>query len=94
MRSPFAYMPRPGPLQAASPGAAVAYLGALAAVAFLYSSPVVLVAIGAAVTTAGLLAGARGAVRAALRMGFTLARSTSPPRRSPKARSSDSARSW
>ena len=29
MRSPFAYTPRPRPLQAASPGAAVAYLGAL-----------------------------------------------------------------
>ena len=44
MRSPFAYTPRPGPLQAASPGAAVAYLGALVAVAFLYSSPLVLLA--------------------------------------------------
>jgi len=44
MRSPFAYTPRPGPLQAASPGAAVAYLGALTAVAFLYSSPLGLLA--------------------------------------------------
>ncbi len=73
MRSPFAYVPRAGPLQAASPGAAVAYLGALAIVAFLYSSPPVLLAAGVAVTTAGLLAGARRAVRAALRMGFALA---------------------
>jgi len=73
MRSPFAYVPRPGPLQSASPGAAVAYLGALAAVAFLYSNPIVLVATGAATVTAGLLAGARRAVRAALRMGLTLA---------------------
>jgi energy-coupling factor transport system permease protein len=73
MRSPFAYTPRPRPLQAASPGAAVAYLGALVAVAFLYSSPLVLIAAGVAVTFAGLLAGARTAVRAALRMGFTLA---------------------
>ena len=72
MRSPFAYTPRPGPLQAASPGAAVAYLGALTAVAFLYSSPLVLLAAGAAVTIAGLLAGARGAVRAALWMSLTL----------------------
>jgi energy-coupling factor transport system permease protein len=73
MRSPFAYTPRRRPLQAASPGAAVAYLGALVAVAFLYSSPLVLIAAGVAVTFAGLLAGARTAVRAALRMGFTLA---------------------
>ncbi|MBK5220556.1 MAG: hypothetical protein JJE35_12345, partial [Thermoleophilia bacterium] len=73
MRSPFAYTPRPGPLQAASPGAAVAYLGALVVVAFLYSSPLVLLAAGAAVTIAGLLAGARTAVRAALRMGLSLA---------------------
>jgi len=73
MRSPFAYTPRPGALQAASPGAAVAYLGSLAAVAFLYSSPIVLLAAGVAVVTAGLLAGARRAVRAALRMGVALA---------------------
>lgn len=73
MRSPFAYMPRPGPLQAVSPAAAVAYLGALATVAFLYSSPLVLIAVGLATTIAGLLAGARTAVRASLRMGATLA---------------------
>ena len=73
MRSPFAYTPKPGPLQSASPGAAVAYLGALIVVAFLYSSPLVLLAAGAGVTIAGLLAGARTAVRAALRMGFALA---------------------
>jgi energy-coupling factor transport system permease protein len=73
MRSPFAYTSRPGPLQAATPGAAVAYLGSLAAVAFLYSSPLVLGAVGAAAVLAGLLAGARRAVRAALWMGLTLA---------------------
>jgi energy-coupling factor transport system permease protein len=73
MRSPFAYTPRPGPLQAASPAAAVSYLGALAVVAFLFSSPLVLAAAGAAVTIAGLLAGARGAIRVALRMGLSLA---------------------
>ena len=72
IRSPFAYTPRPGPLQAASPGAAVAYLGSLVAVAFLYSSPIVLVAVGVAAVTAGVLAGARRAVRAALWMGLTL----------------------
>jgi energy-coupling factor transport system permease protein len=73
MRSPFAYMPRRGPLQAASPGAAVAYLGAIVAVAFLYSDPLVLAAAGVAATVAGLLAGARTAVRAALKMGLSLA---------------------
>lgn len=73
MRSPFAYSPRPGPLQSASPGAAIAYLGAVVAVAFLYSNPIVLAATGLAAVLAGRLAGARAAVRAALWMGFTLA---------------------
>lgn len=73
MKSPFAYQPRPRPLQLASPGASVAYLGAIVAVAFLYSSPVVLLAAGVAATVAGLLAGARRAVRVALKMGLALA---------------------
>lgn len=73
MRSAFAYTPRRGPLQSASPGAAVAYLGAFVAVAFLYSNPLVLVAVGLAAAIAGWLAGASGAVRAALRMGLVLA---------------------
>ncbi len=73
MRSPFAYVPRWGPLQLASPGAAVAYLGAIVAVAFLYSNPLVLVAAGVAATFAGHLAGARNAVRAGLRLGLSLA---------------------
>lgn len=73
MRSPLAYTPRPGSLQAASPGAAVAYLGALVAVAFLYSNPIVLTATGVAAALAGYSAGAGRAVRAALRMGLTLA---------------------
>src|SRR5882757_867323 len=73
MRSPFAYIPRRGPLQSARPGAAVAYLGALVVVAFLYSNPVVLVAAGGAACLAGRLARAREAVRAALRMGLGLA---------------------
>jgi energy-coupling factor transport system permease protein len=73
MRSPFAYVPRPGPLQSASPGAAVAYVGSLVVVAFLYSSPLVLVAAGLGAFLAGSLAGARAAVRAALRMSVTLA---------------------
>jgi energy-coupling factor transport system permease protein len=73
MRSPFAYQPRHGPLQAASPSAAVAYLAAIVAVAFLYSNPLVLVAAGAAAILAGLLAGAGRAVRIALKMGLALA---------------------
>ncbi len=73
MRSPFAYVPRRGPLQAASPGAAIAYLGALVVVAFLYSNPIVLVAVGVAAGLAGLLAGAREAVRAAIWLGLSIA---------------------
>lgn len=73
MRSPFAYIPRRGPLQSARPGAAVAYLGALVVVAFLYSNPLVLATAGAAACLAGRLAGARAAVRAALRLGLGLA---------------------
>jgi energy-coupling factor transport system permease protein len=73
MRSPFAYIPRSGPLQSARPGAAVAYLGALVVVAFLYSNPLVLLAAGAAGCLAGRLAGARTAVAAALRLGLGLA---------------------
>jgi energy-coupling factor transport system permease protein len=73
MRSAFAYVPRRGPLQSARPGAAIAYLGALVVVAFLYSNPLVLLAAGAAACLAGRLAGAHAAVRAALRMGLGLA---------------------
>jgi energy-coupling factor transport system permease protein len=73
MRSPFAYLPRRGPLQSARPGAAVAYLGALVVVAFLYSNPLVLAAAVGAACAAGWLAGAGRAVRASLRMGLALA---------------------
>lgn len=73
MRSPFAYTPRPGPLQLASPGAAVVYLGALVVVAFLYSSPLVLAAVGVAAGLAGVTAGAGSAVRAAVKLGLLIA---------------------
>jgi energy-coupling factor transport system permease protein len=66
-------VPRPGQLQAASPGAAVAYLGSLAVVAFLYSSPLVLLGAGVAAVLAGWLAGPRSAVRAALKLGLAIA---------------------
>jgi len=72
-KSPFAYVPRRAPLQLASPGAAVAYLGALVVVAFACSNPLVLLAAAGAVTLAGLLAGGRVAVRAGWRMGLSLA---------------------
>jgi energy-coupling factor transport system permease protein len=73
VRSPFAYVPRRGPLQAASPGAAVLYLASLATAAFVFSSPLVLLGVGVAAALAGHLAGADRAVRAALRMGLALA---------------------
>jgi energy-coupling factor transport system permease protein len=73
VRSPFAYVPRRAPLQAAAPGAAALYLGSLAAVAFVFSSPLVLLGAGLGAALAGLIAGARAAVRAALRMGLALA---------------------
>jgi energy-coupling factor transport system permease protein len=72
MRSPIAYAPRPGPLSGASALAASAYLGSIALVAFMYSSPVVLAGAGGAAVVAGLLAGARRAVVAALRWGLAL----------------------
>jgi energy-coupling factor transport system permease protein len=73
MRSLLAYKPRRAPLQEASPGAAVAYLGAIVVVAFLYLNPLILLAALAAAALAGVLAGARSAVRAGLRMGLSLA---------------------
>lgn len=73
MRSLLAYKPRRAPLQEASPGAAVAYLGAIVVVAFLYLNPLILLAALSAATLAGILAGARTAVHAALRMGLSLA---------------------
>ena len=72
MRSAFAYTPGRSPLHCASPGAATAFLGALALVSFVYSSPLVLVAVTAAAALAGMLAGAGRAVRASLRLGLTL----------------------
>jgi energy-coupling factor transport system permease protein len=73
MKLPFAYKPRRGPLQDTSAGAAVAYLGAIVVVAFLYLNPLILLAAGAAAALAGVLAGARAAVRSALKMGLSLA---------------------
>lgn len=73
MRSPLAYTPRPGPLQAASPGTAILYLGSFVVVSFLYSSPIVLAAAAIGAALAGIAAGARRAVGAAVRLGLSLA---------------------
>jgi len=51
----------------------VTYLGALVAITFVFSSPVLLIAVGIATVLAGYLASAWRAVRAALRMGLSLA---------------------
>ena len=72
MRSPLAYTLGRSPLHRANPGAAVAYLGALVAVGFVYSSPLVLIAATAATALAGIAAGAGRAVKAALRLSLTL----------------------
>jgi energy-coupling factor transporter transmembrane protein EcfT len=72
VRSALAYTPGRSPLHRASPGASVAYLGALATVGFIYSSPLVLVAAALATALAGVAAGAERAVRASLRLALPL----------------------
>ncbi|HEY3192550.1 MAG TPA: energy-coupling factor transporter transmembrane component T [Solirubrobacterales bacterium] len=72
MRSSLAYTPGRSPLHRASPGAAIAYLGALAAVGFIYSSPLVLVSACLATALAGVAAGAARAVRASLALALPL----------------------
>lgn len=72
MRPALAYSPGRSPLHRASAAAAVAFLGALALVAFLYSNPLVLLADGLAVAIAGVAAGAGRAVRASLRLALPL----------------------
>jgi energy-coupling factor transport system permease protein len=68
----LAYSPGRSPLHRASPGAAIAYLGALAVVGFVYSSPLVLIAAGVGTALAGYAAGAGRAVRASLRLALPL----------------------
>jgi energy-coupling factor transport system permease protein len=72
MKPALAYAPGRSPLHRASPGAAIAYLGALALVGFIYSSPLVLLAAGLATVLAGYAAGADRAVRASLRLALPL----------------------
>src|SRR5262245_46625161 len=68
MRPALAYAPGRSPLHRASPAAAMVFLGGLATVAFVYSSPLVLVATGVAIAGAGIAAGARRAVFSSLRL--------------------------
>jgi energy-coupling factor transport system permease protein len=72
MRSVLAYTPRAGRLQAASVLAAAMYLGSMALVAFVFSSPIVLAGAAAAVAVAGLAAGAHRALAMSLRWGVWL----------------------
>jgi energy-coupling factor transport system permease protein len=72
VRPALAYAPGRSPLHQASPLAAIAYLGALATVGFVYSSPLVLVAAGTAAALAGVAAGAGRAVAASLRLAVPL----------------------
>jgi energy-coupling factor transport system permease protein len=72
LRPALAYSPGRSPLHRASPLASIAYLGALAAVGFIYSNPLVLVAAGVAAALAGIAAGAGRAVTASLRLALPL----------------------
>jgi energy-coupling factor transport system permease protein len=72
VRPALAYFPGRSPLHRATPGAAIAFLGALAVVGFVYSSPLVLAAAIAATALAGYAAGAGRAVRAAFRLALPL----------------------
>jgi energy-coupling factor transport system permease protein len=72
VRPALAYRPGRSPLHRGSAGAAVAYLGGLASVGFIYSSPLVLIAAAAATATAGYAAGASRAVKASLRLAVPL----------------------
>ncbi len=72
MRSALAYAPGRSPLHRAPVAASLAFLGALAMVACVYSNPLVLAADGLAVAIAGYAAGAGRAVRASLRFALPL----------------------
>ena len=72
MSSALAYLPGRSPLHRAPLAASIAFLAALAMVAFAYSNPLVLVADGIAVVLVGFAAGAGRAVRAGLRLAWPL----------------------
>ena len=72
MKPALAYSPGRSPLHRASPGAAVAYLGALSLVGFIYSSPLVLLVAIAVTASVGVAAGVGRAVAASLRLAIPL----------------------
>jgi energy-coupling factor transport system permease protein len=72
VRPALAYRPGRSPLHRARPIAAIAYLAALTAVSFIYTSPLVIVAVGLAAVLAGIAAGAGRAVAASLRLAVPL----------------------
>jgi energy-coupling factor transport system permease protein len=73
MRVALAYAPRPGPLGTARPAVAALYLGPLAAIAFAFSSPLVLAGAGLAALLAAAASGALRAALVPLRFGLFLA---------------------
>jgi energy-coupling factor transport system permease protein len=73
VRTALAYRPGPGRLQRAAVTSSIAFVGAFVVLAFTYSNPIVLCAIGLAVAVAGTAAGARDAVVVSLRWGAALA---------------------
>jgi energy-coupling factor transport system permease protein len=73
MRTGLAYSPHPGPIGDAGALAATVYLLSFAVVAFAFSSPIVLAGAAAAISVAGLAAGAQRALGLALRWGAALA---------------------
>jgi energy-coupling factor transport system permease protein len=72
VRPALAYRPGRSPLHRARPSASIAFLGALAVVSFIYTSPLVIVAVGLAAALAGVEAGAGRAVAASLRLAVPL----------------------
>jgi energy-coupling factor transport system permease protein len=68
----LAYRPGRSPLHRARPLASVAFLGSFVLVAAIYPSPLVLVAVGVAVSLVGLECGAGRAVAASLRIALPL----------------------
>lgn len=72
LTAPLAYAPRRGPLGAARPWIAAAFLMPLAVVAFTFANPIVLLAAGAAALIAGAGSGAGASVRGPLRWSIGL----------------------
>ncbi len=72
MRPALAYAPGRSPLHRASPAASIAFLGSLAAVAFVFTNPLILLSVGLSTAVAGIAAGARRAVLASLRFALPL----------------------